>query len=576
MVKGAKVSKPNPLREHVSLFLAKIKFDKYGVSLVLILVVAFSIYIAAITPASFGYYHDDSIYVATAKSLATGQGYRIISLPGDPVQTKSPPLQPFLLSLIWRIFPDFPANLTVMMALTAVISIGALLMVWLYLTHYEYASKWQGVFIVAATAVNWRTIILATGIYVEMYYLIISIAGLYLAEKYMRNDNKIIGLGLGVVLGLSFLTRTSGITVLIAVLFYSLIRRRFFTFIYPLTIASLFVIVWVSWGYVNRPTSMGVNGAYYESYFQTLTTIVSDTQALTSQSKATILLSIISRNILTILIAVPLICLGLPFGWPQNYVSGFYYPILGLMLFTLFFIMLGFIRHLIIGIRLAHLYIILFIALHLIWPYSGYDRFLMPLLPFLILFLFIEFKALTQFIKSMKNRNLTTTVKLGIPIILIISILLLSFTGYNYGFGIYRSLTSLKGKNLDRAAEDYEAIQWIIDHTDPEDVLICYRDPVYYLYTGRKATRSSPLKDGGKTVGTSVNIEERVNIIYQIIEENKGKYLVLTSTDLELEVQADAYQKAYKEVLEKHPQVFIPVFRSHDARCVIYQIHNDS
>src|SRR5260370_1317089 len=42
---------------------------------------------------------DDGIYLVCAKSLAEGSGYRILSLPGQPNQTKYPPLYPWLLSL---------------------------------------------------------------------------------------------------------------------------------------------------------------------------------------------------------------------------------------------------------------------------------------------------------------------------------------------------------------------------------------------------------------------------------------------------------------------------------------------
>ena len=58
-----------------------------------------------------GFYHDDSIYWVSARSLAMGDGYRIESLPGQPYQTKYPPLYPALLAGIWKINPQFPANL---------------------------------------------------------------------------------------------------------------------------------------------------------------------------------------------------------------------------------------------------------------------------------------------------------------------------------------------------------------------------------------------------------------------------------------------------------------------------------
>ena len=37
-----------------------------------------------------GFFHDDSIYTVVAKSLSEGKGYRIISLPSSPPQTKYP------------------------------------------------------------------------------------------------------------------------------------------------------------------------------------------------------------------------------------------------------------------------------------------------------------------------------------------------------------------------------------------------------------------------------------------------------------------------------------------------------
>ena len=41
-----------------------------------------------------GHLGDDGVYWVCAKALATGQGYRIISLPERPFQTKYPPLYP--------------------------------------------------------------------------------------------------------------------------------------------------------------------------------------------------------------------------------------------------------------------------------------------------------------------------------------------------------------------------------------------------------------------------------------------------------------------------------------------------
>ncbi len=110
---------------------------------ILILGGSSSLYIATINPSRFGFYHDDGIYVVTAKALATGQGYRILSLPYEPSQTKFPPLYPFLLSLIWRVNPQFPDNLLPMMLLSVLATAAFLALTWCYLNQKNYASRWQ-------------------------------------------------------------------------------------------------------------------------------------------------------------------------------------------------------------------------------------------------------------------------------------------------------------------------------------------------------------------------------------------------------------------------------------------------
>ncbi len=80
------------------------------------------VFLAALIPSAYlawtlrtmphlGFYHDDSIYWVSGRSLAMGDGYRIQSLPSQPYQTKYPPLYPALLAAIWKINPKFPANL---------------------------------------------------------------------------------------------------------------------------------------------------------------------------------------------------------------------------------------------------------------------------------------------------------------------------------------------------------------------------------------------------------------------------------------------------------------------------------
>jgi hypothetical protein len=79
-----------------------------------VIVVILPFYYLAWSTPSFGIVHDDGIYLVTAKALATGRGYRIISLPREFAQTKYPILFPLLLSFVWRLDPVFPQNLALL------------------------------------------------------------------------------------------------------------------------------------------------------------------------------------------------------------------------------------------------------------------------------------------------------------------------------------------------------------------------------------------------------------------------------------------------------------------------------
>jgi hypothetical protein len=85
---------------------------RYGALILLLSAAALlapSYWTALHTPAT-GIYHDDSIYLITARTMAEGRGYRIESIPEPIAQTKYPILFPGLLAVVWKLAPVFPSN----------------------------------------------------------------------------------------------------------------------------------------------------------------------------------------------------------------------------------------------------------------------------------------------------------------------------------------------------------------------------------------------------------------------------------------------------------------------------------
>ena len=72
--------------------------------------VTFVVALWAQSDALVGVFYDDGVYVTLAKALADGHGYVSLHLPDQPPAIHYPPLYPFVLSLLWRLWPAFPEN----------------------------------------------------------------------------------------------------------------------------------------------------------------------------------------------------------------------------------------------------------------------------------------------------------------------------------------------------------------------------------------------------------------------------------------------------------------------------------
>jgi|GEM_PF-963997 len=537
------------------------------------LVVAGLLYCQATTPTRFGAYHDDGIYVTTAKSLATGDGYRIISLPYEPAQTKYPPFYPFLLSLIWRVYPSFPRNLTAMTMLSIIATMGFLAIAWRYLIKLDYATQWHALIVVAMTALNWRTMILATSVYSEILFALLAVAALHLTEKHDRAANSsLTGVFAGIVIGLAFLTRTSGIALLISAAAYYAIRRQWKKAVAPIVVASLFVIGWVVWCSVNKTSAQGVNVAYYTSYVGHLNQVVADLQAQSGSSRLAVLADMAVQNFVGgILISVPLVSTGLSYNAFTGLGSFAISAGICAAFLSLVLLATGFGRTVAKRIRLLHIYVAACLGLYLFWlPDVSYDRFLMPLLPFLLLFLVSELGVLALLARKGIQSGKTAGKISGVLISLVL-ILVLGVTIYGHGSGMYSSFLSLR-TSAARAADDARAISWINENAESSDVLVCYRDPKYFLYTGHKAVRSFPMTEGFTWEEDQPSMEKLSQAVFRIIDEAGARYLVVTATDFELEDRPEQHRKIFDLLIARHPRTFVLVFESTDGRSRIYRI----
>ncbi len=205
----------------------------------------------------FGAVHDDSIYYVSAKAWATGQGHRIISLPGEPWQTKYPPLYPLLLSVVWRIAPEFPSNLRLATLFAWMLLPPLLWLVRVLYRRYGFPA-WAAWLMIAVLAVNPYVQLFSRSLFSEIPFTLMLLGVLLLSPRWAAVA--------GVLAGLAYLTRTAGLPLLIAIpCVYAMRREWRCAAVFVATMVPL-IVAWSLWSGTHKLRSDDLYFMYYVDY----------------------------------------------------------------------------------------------------------------------------------------------------------------------------------------------------------------------------------------------------------------------------------------------------------------------
>ena len=230
--------------------------------------------------AQFGQYHDDAIYFISAKSLAEGTGYRIPSMPENPPQTKYPPLLPGLLALVWLLNPKFPDNLVLATVLqwTAIPLLLGLSLAWFRKVGLAHWQSWTALAILATQP---YTVVMSAGIYTEVLFAVLLLFALLALEKAASPPQPWPwALAGGILIGLAYLTRTSGIVCIVAIPGVFLLWRMWRQAAVSLLGMLPAVAGWTLWTRAHRMPPKDLYALYNTDYvaFQFLNVRLSDVQ----------------------------------------------------------------------------------------------------------------------------------------------------------------------------------------------------------------------------------------------------------------------------------------------------------
>ena len=410
-----------------------------------------------------GVWHDDAVYWISAKSLATGGGYRLLNLPGEPAQTKYPPLYPLLLSLVWRLAPSFPANAPWLMLLqwSMLPILTGLLWVWFRRMGFGI---WTGVALTALVVLCPMTTMFATTALSELPFLI-AVLGCLIAVGDGRVTTKR-ALIAGVCAAAAVLVRTNGI-VLAAAIPLAMWRRgwrKIAVFLAPVMAAFA---GWEIWCAAVRVRASSDLLSYYTDYtgFYRRTFSLVDLPHRLGTNTAALLTSI-----------------GRLLAWSTS--ESAVYRELCWFLTVLAFA--GWIELWRRGARAAAWFAGLFALLLVVWNFPGDQRFAYPLLPFAAAGLAVTVRKVAArvaqewTVASFANR-LVAALMGGALAALPLGIALFAVHAYS------RTLPAWMADEREMAANMLPVYNWIARETPEESTIAASDDPLIYLHTGRHA-----------------------------------------------------------------------------------------
>jgi len=488
----------------------------------------------SLSTGDFGTFHDDGIYAVTARSLAVTGEYRITSLPGEPFQRKYPIVFPAMLVAVWRIAGDFPANIVWLKAVSLLA--GAVFLCLTYgLLRSVGSSGWTAAVIAGVCAVLPATGEAANNVMSELAYGAISIGELWLLERAVReNPSPGLGLAAGWVAGLAYQTRTVGLALVLAMIIVMACQRRWRVLVAGMVGVGLTVGVCRLW---QGPASeVPLAYEYYVDYGNWFLHTVRD---LGWRFAVVVPL----KNLVLSSIAVVRTALPEMYDLSRSALKQFAVVVAAVLIWST--LIPGWIRR---RHEAWAIYLLLYIAIYLVWPYPPVPRFFVPVLPLILLAMWGGFQSVRP---SARMVRVTATIA---GVIVVVSAVA----------GGYVRLTNAQVK------PSLHCYDWIRSNTAPGDVIACVLDPNCYLYTGRKAV-SIAIADVAPFYGPKGKFQIRLDKLAEMVRTSNAAYVMLESIPRN-EILADLAREAVGKLQQESPGQLEEVWRDDSEEATIYRV----
>jgi hypothetical protein len=504
---------------------------------------------AAINPHILGLFHDDGVYAVVAKALADGDGYRIISLPGEPAQTKYPFFYSALLSVIWRLAPQFPANIVYLKSLNVVILLAIF---FVSVVYYQRSRKSEGGLapVVFAAIVCTNPLVFSFTDYVLSDLLLVLLSVWMLAACRPADDDSTFTRTpfIGVIAGFACLTRVAAAPMALAGFLHTYISRGARGVGWFAGVVSLMIAPWLFWVY--GATGQNAGGSlfnYYVSYnfsggrvgglAELFGVVVGNARYLADSFQMLYLTELLPGLVIPL---AAITALGMSRSLRRDELATWSFFLSSVLLL-------------------------------LIWPFNS-SRYCVPLVPVMVLLLFRGVEYAGQWLERFQSIKIFSATLVWFPVAVVLFLNLFWLSSFVLSQHP-ESTRGLYGRRLPYTWGGFEeTFAWIRTNTRPDAVLATAYDPMYFLYTGRKAIRPAlhrPAKYFYPYGGAQPDVGTAEEIKPQLVKLG-AKYLIVDPMDGYAERQATLNLMNYLvESYGEHAQL---VFTSADGLHKVFRL----
>jgi hypothetical protein len=502
--------------------------------------------------------HDDGIYAIVAKSLSDGAGYRVISLPTFPDQTKYPFLYSYILSWLWSLDPKFPDNIVLLKSANAAfLAVTFVLSYLLYRCHVQ-GEESEALLFAALVCINPAVFSFTDFIVSDILFLLLSLSAVVIidgSESSALRPSKVTLLAVTVALGC--LTRSAAVPLAVAGAVHFAWSKRYRDLAHHVFLVVLLIAPW--WLWVRSHSNQTVSSLlhYYVSYSEEPPAFV------VMWSDPFGALEIVWGNLRYIVEALDLI-------FQSRIFPGLLLPVGLLLLWGVWWSFNG-------QSVFFRAYVFLYLAVVICWPFRP-ARYLIPLLPGIYFFLLRGVQDAEAHLSNLmtsktRKQTLSHLVRVTFALVVVLHVGWIS----NYLFNKDAATTrAWFGARLPASWQGFsETFEWIRNNTDESAILATVYDPMYYLYTGRLSIQPAlpkprlylyPYGQAASDVGSPDEIRAELKSLgvgFLIIHPLSG------------DGEGDAYSKFWTELIRSYRNRPELMFISSDYKHRIYALPQD-